>query len=350
MTIRKRRQPTPGFRIPPPFHPITGERAPLMAEGEFPYCAMMQVAAEDTHADYVICRGYDPRIRKFIDYDAADEDKPGVPVAKPYGKRQAGQYVVGQVFAALIPLTRIGQTAGVAADSEGHPAGLDEEVEILYTDDDIVVNWLLIDAAASGGIVRFELVDDMTLGECSRAFVREFVDDDPEKPCGYWETDTEQLIWVQDPVRELCGWSGWELVAGVWTRPAWAGDGGTPEVFDEGNCGSIGEAYLPSDAVATAGDPLLPVHEILWMVEPCEFFRATVDGLTAGDDVDIYLLAGSQVPLQTSRNRRFWQNTPPTSVPNVYNWYINDQAYITCIRVGCNDYEPIQVACPPTPI
>ena len=95
MTIRKRRQPTPHFKMPPPFEPLTGERAQLLAQGVFPYCAMMQVAAEDEHDNYVICRGFDTRIRKFIDYEEGNSDKPGIPVAKPYGRRSAGGYEIG---------------------------------------------------------------------------------------------------------------------------------------------------------------------------------------------------------------------------------------------------------------
>ena len=347
MTIRKRRTPTPDFRLPPPYQPITGERAPLLADGDYPYCAMMQVATEDTHDNYLVCRGYDPRIKKFFDYEEGNDDKPGIPVAKPYGQRYLRGYQVGQVFPAVIPVTRIGQTSGVAAVSQGHPADLDEEIEILYDDNSHVITWLLIDTGVGSDVVRFELVDDMTLGECSRAFVREFIDDDEAKPCGYWETDMGQLIWVQDPARQLCGWSGWELVDGVWTRPTWAGDGGTPEVFDEGNCGSIGAAYLPGDATTTAGDPLVAVHEILWMVEPCEMFYAEVDGSIIGSDPTISLLATSQTAMNTSRNRRFWQNTPPTSVENLFDWYVNDGSTIICARKSCHDYYPIQVSCPP---
>jgi hypothetical protein len=331
MTLRKRRTPSPGFRLPPPYQPITGEQAKLIGPGDFPYCAMMQVAAADTHADYLICRGYDPRIRKFFDYEVGDEDKKGIPVAKPYGKRQ----------------TRLGQNSGVAATSQGHPADLEEEVEILYTDDEKVITWLLLDAAGGNDLVRFELIDDMTLGECSRAFIRHFVDDDPEEACGYWETDTETIIWVQDPARKLCGWGGWELVEDVWTRPSWAGDGGTPEVFDESNCGSIGTAYLPSDATPTTGTPEVSVHEILWMVEPCEMFYAEVEDGVIGTGETIPLLAGSHVPMNTSRNRRFWQNTPPSTVDNVFHWYISATAFIICARKNCHDYYPIQVSCPP---
>lgn len=158
---RKRRTPSPGFRLPPPFQPLTGERAPLDVAGVYAHCAMMQIAAEDTHEDYVICRGYDPRIRRFFDYDAADlANKPGLPVGKPYGSRTAGVYTVGQVFPAMIPLTRIGQTPGVAETTQGHPADLDEDVEILYDEDDKAINYMLMDAPASEGIPFRMLYDD----------------------------------------------------------------------------------------------------------------------------------------------------------------------------------------------
>jgi len=349
-----------------------------MTEGVYPYCAMMQVAAEDTCADYVICRGFDTRIRKFIDYAESDPNNPGIPVAKPYGKRQTGQYEIGQVFAALLPLQtgnpsptdapiRFGQNPGVAAVSQGHPADLDEDVEILYTDDGKVINWLLVDAAADAAgdtLVRFELIDDMFGGECTRAFQRIFVDDDEESECGYWETDTSTIIWVQDPARKLCGWGGW-IYDGGWQRPTWAGSvvgsgSDSGEIFDEGNCGSIGLAYLPSDATATAGSgsssgsgsggtggTTLAVHEIVWMVEPCEMFYAEVADGVEGTDPTIPLTPESPVPMQTSRNQRFWQNTPPTSVENVFNWYVASGAFIICARKSCHNYYPVQVSCPP---
>ncbi len=129
---------------------------------------MMQVAAEDTHDNYVICRGYDPRVKKFFDYVEDDADKVGIPVAKPWNHRGAGAYTVGHVFPAVIPLTRIGQTSGVRdpGDDEenpllGQPEDLDEEVEILYTDEEDeserkVVNWLLLEA---GGTTLYEILD-----------------------------------------------------------------------------------------------------------------------------------------------------------------------------------------------
>ena len=156
--MRKRRHPTPGFKILPPYQPITGERAGLMVPGVHPHCAMMQVAAADTHDDYVVCRGYDTRVKRFFDYDATDADKPGIAVGKPFGNRSSGAYEIGQIFPALIPLTRIGQTPGVAADSTGHPADLDELVDILYDDNDRPINWMLLDLGETVGLRPFRLI------------------------------------------------------------------------------------------------------------------------------------------------------------------------------------------------
>jgi len=117
----------------------------------------MQIAAEDTHANYVICRGWDPRFRKFFDYVDADDDKIGISVAKPYGSRYVGAYQIGQIFPAFIPKTvevtdtpfgPLGENPGVAETSTGHPADLDETVELLYDDDSRVICWMLLDGGA----------------------------------------------------------------------------------------------------------------------------------------------------------------------------------------------------------
>jgi len=129
-----------------------------MVPGVHPHCAMMQVAAADTHDDYVVCRGYDTRVKRFFDYDATDADKPGIAVGKPFGNRSSGAYEIGQIFPALIPLTRIGQTPGVAADSTGHPADLDELVDILYDDNDRPINWMLLDLGETVGLRPFRLI------------------------------------------------------------------------------------------------------------------------------------------------------------------------------------------------
>lgn len=150
MAFRRRRQPTPFFRMPPPYQPITGERETLRAKGDYPYCAMVQVAAADTHDNYVICRGYDPRVKRFFDYDSADPTNvPGIPVAKPYGNRCQGAYTIGQVFPAFLCRSKLGTNAGVVTDDEfqGHPLDLDDEIGLLQDDDDRYIDWMLIDNA-----------------------------------------------------------------------------------------------------------------------------------------------------------------------------------------------------------
>lgn len=170
MTFRKRRRPTPGYGIPPPFNPMQGENANLRQDGVSPFCAMMQIAAEDTYENYVICRGFDPRILRFIDYAEGDANKPGISVAKPYGKRAISTYSIGEIYPALLPTQgnteysgfrqvtytppspvavpwRVGQNPGYVADSDngGHPDDLSETINILYDHRAKVVNWLLID-------------------------------------------------------------------------------------------------------------------------------------------------------------------------------------------------------------
>ena len=130
---------------------------------------MMQVAAEDTYKDYVICRGFDPRILKFIDYVEGNADKPGISVAKPFGNRVVGAYQVGEVHPALLPTQgntqlndfsrvvftppspagvnwRVGQNPGVTVGGleGGQPGGLSDEITILYDHRNKAVNWLLV--------------------------------------------------------------------------------------------------------------------------------------------------------------------------------------------------------------
>lgn len=164
---RKRRRPTPGYKIPNPFNPIQGENANLRQDGVSPFCAMMQVAEEDTHDNYVVCRGFDPRILRFME---------NISVAKPFGKRTPGTYQVGEVYPAFLPtqgnanfmdfrqvtymppspndvLWRVGQNPGVAVGGldGGQPENLAGEIEILYDDNGNVINWLLIDSKGGGG-------------------------------------------------------------------------------------------------------------------------------------------------------------------------------------------------------
>ncbi len=160
MTIRQPKNSTSHFGLPHPFLPQTGERASLMVEGDYPYCAMMQVVEADTHCNYVVCRGWDPSNREFFAYEEGDPEQPGVPVAKPYWNRQKGVYRIGQMFPAFLPLPagmkdgdvtvpRIGQNPGKAEpegdECKGHPDGLDEEIVHLTDDGGIYINWMLLD-------------------------------------------------------------------------------------------------------------------------------------------------------------------------------------------------------------
>jgi hypothetical protein len=179
--FRKRKQPTPLFRLPPPYNPITTERGDLVTSGAAPYCAMMQVAEEDTHDNYVLCRGFDIRTNKFVDYENGNANKPGIPVAKPYGNRATSLYFIGQIIPAILPLQssgpspddvlwRLGQNPGVSAVSSGHPADLDEQVNSLSTDEGKRINWMLLDSSSSTrkSLVRFTLAATLATSDASK--------------------------------------------------------------------------------------------------------------------------------------------------------------------------------------
>ena len=171
MTIRKRKGVAPGFGLPPPYQPMTGEEAQLMVPGIFPYCAMMQIAAADVHCNYVVCRGWDPRDKRYYDYDGGDQ--PGIAVAKPYACRRPGVYRIGEVVPAVLPLSAgaeddgkivpfIGQNPGrVEGDAcRGNPLDLTEEIVHILDEDDIYINWMLLE---DGGrrFVEFELLEEL---------------------------------------------------------------------------------------------------------------------------------------------------------------------------------------------
>jgi hypothetical protein len=185
--FRKRKRPTPHFKVPPPFNALHGENANLRQEGVSPFCAMMQVAAADTYENHVICRGFDIRILRFIDYAAGNANKPGISVAKPYGKRRTGTYEIGEIYPALLPTQgnanfmdfrqvvfvppspttvewRVGQNPGVVTGGldGGQPENLTDAIEILYDHNGKVINWLLVDSSGSscspGGKIQGTLV------------------------------------------------------------------------------------------------------------------------------------------------------------------------------------------------
>ena len=147
---------------------MTGERHKLLVEGVYPYCAMMQVAAEDTHCNYVVCRGYDTRDRRYYDYAEGDAAQPGIAVAKPYWSRFVGVYRIGQGYPAVLPLSsgaeddgkivpRIGQNPGRVEGNEcrGNPLTLEEEIVLLADENGVYISWMLLDGGP--GKVYFEL-------------------------------------------------------------------------------------------------------------------------------------------------------------------------------------------------
>jgi len=137
-----------------PFNPVTGQRAQMgLPATPGTILATFQVigddptdeATQDTHANYVVCRGYEPDIDPFFRYLHDPKTKPdtkSIKVAKPYGVRGTRFYKRGQVIVAARIPTRLGTNQGKAATSVGHPVDLDEEVELLFDDDDVAIAWL----------------------------------------------------------------------------------------------------------------------------------------------------------------------------------------------------------------
>lgn len=190
MSFRKRRRPTPHFKVPNPFNPIQGGQANLRQDGLSPYCSMMQVAAEDIYENYVICRGFDTRILRFVDYAEGDDNKPGISVAKPFGNRVVGKYKIAEVYPALLPTQgnteftgfrqvtytppspvdvewRVGQNPGKVTGGGlegGQPEELTDTIEILYDHNGKVVNWMLIDGRTDGGCIEGNLTALRTAG------------------------------------------------------------------------------------------------------------------------------------------------------------------------------------------
>ena len=195
IVFKKKRRSTPFFRMPTPWNPLQGDQANLRQDGTSPFCAMMQVASADVYDDYVICRGFDPRILRFIDYAAGDANKPGISVAKPFGKRKIGTYEIGEIYPAFLPTQgnanfqdfrqvvfvppspvavnwRVGQNPGVVTGGleGGQPEGLSDTVGILYDHNGKVVNWLLIDSNGGGGATIQFTVDSITIAGTSSPY------------------------------------------------------------------------------------------------------------------------------------------------------------------------------------
>ena len=216
MLFRKIRRPTPYFKVPPPYNPVAGDHATLHYEGTYPYCSMMQVAREDTFEHHVVCRGFDTRIAKFVDYEENNSEKPGISVAKLFGSRGTEKYLIGQgaarkfrvgeIFPAFLPAQgvgqmlekgvgsytppspvgvpwRVGQNPGYAVVPGdkgiwgGHPENLGDEIPILYDHNGKAVNWMFIHSDTERKF-RFQSQEDLT-GTSVSACVRQMNGEDP---------------------------------------------------------------------------------------------------------------------------------------------------------------------------
>jgi hypothetical protein len=244
---RKRKNPTPHFKAPPPYNPLHGENANLRQEGTSPFCAMMQVAAEDTYDDYVICRGFDPRILRFIDYAEGDSNKPGISVAKPFGKRTPGTYEIAEVYPALLPTQgnanfqdfrqvvyvppspvavewRVGQNPGVVTGGGlegGQPAELTDEIAILYDHNGKAVNWLLVDGGkASKGTPEYVITSLSTAvsgpytGLVIASVVIKLAEDTALIGTTVDVVDHSGCIFDEE---SMAGWTGWCAWGAAWS-------------------------------------------------------------------------------------------------------------------------------------
>ena len=282
MNVRKRKNPSPHFKLTPPYNPVTGQHEPLQAvKGQKPICAMMQVAAEDTHDDYVVCRGFDPEAKRFFDYIEGDPDKIGLLVGKPYGVRGTYPYEIGQVFPAVKPVTKLGETPGVAAESTGHPADLDETIDILYAGSR-VVSWILLDSVGSTASIWFELKTALPIGGMSAALNpgNSTIAHPQDWNGGAWVTDT-------DEDREF---------SVVDIRGVWRGRG-IDDLEAPNTAGSVGRAKLNEISGEWEIRELTPMAIILvGLVDESEADVAHTDATFAVSDLEVMQPHGGLMP------------------------------------------------------
>ena len=161
MPIRKRRQPAPSFRRPAPYSGATGQHAGIgPAKVDLTRLAMFQVCVEDTYDNYVGCRGMDPEAAVFFDADHP------MAVAKPYDVRGTFPYTVGQILVCAKVRTALGDNPGVASESTGQPADLDEEIDMLTTDEGLPIFWLHVGGGSS--LTPRILYDDVAPGDTDK--------------------------------------------------------------------------------------------------------------------------------------------------------------------------------------
>ncbi|MCE5268721.1 MAG: hypothetical protein LLG00_12635 [Planctomycetaceae bacterium] len=150
MPLRRRKSPAPFFKQLPAFNPVTGQFAPIgNAKGPQTRLALFQVVEDDTYDNYVLCRGQDVEAGVF--FDAAHP----IAVAKAYSRRGLYPYNVGDILVACIVRTALGDNPGVASESTGQPADLEEEIELLYADDGTAIRWMELAVSPSPPPIQY---------------------------------------------------------------------------------------------------------------------------------------------------------------------------------------------------
>ena len=198
MTIRKRRNPSSGFRMPVPYDGMHGDHAPIGRRIDLTRVALMQVLEE--HDDYLVCRGYDPEAQRFFNEVAVA--KPMVLQKTPWdgktytidGKEVTFDspsisypYFVGDILAAVKPETKIGETPGAFNFDEDLETPYEDGIDILemtivimHEEDDEetedvdesekVIAWMDLNVAGRGvGVQCFELTETLAAGSTAGA-------------------------------------------------------------------------------------------------------------------------------------------------------------------------------------
>jgi len=118
-------------------------------------CAPADAATADTHANYIVCRGFDPVADpnfRFLHDPSAAEDSTPINVAKPYAIRGRFPYKRGQMVVAAKIRTQIGENQGKFSATTGHPESLTETYSLLLDDSSKAIAWLDIGTAPKPSI------------------------------------------------------------------------------------------------------------------------------------------------------------------------------------------------------
>ena len=175
---RKRRPPAPAFRVPAPYNPMTGKHAPLGWLPDLTRVAMMQVLS--VQDDYLICRGYDPEARLFLNLVAVgkplllqktpwdgktysisgedvtftyeDDDTRTLDYSGGDTVRQTMSYpyFVGELLGTAKPVTTLGNTAGTLVGD--NCVLTDATAQILYDSSGNPIAWLDLNVGGRGWV------------------------------------------------------------------------------------------------------------------------------------------------------------------------------------------------------